>query len=290
MQKSRVLFFKYIHNTVFKITFSIRSTLWFISQKKLNIMNRTCLTFFCSLLLALSSVEKTASLSIECSFLEASYWSTFDKPYACVVYELRAAENVKETITNVTTGASGQLGEGLTFNDVIVLDLRGFCNIIPTGFDTFFPNLLGFSVYKTKLYTVSSDNLKQFPKLRELWIYSNALEYLPSNLFEHNSDIEYIHFHGNQIKFVGSDFFSKVPKLYGASFRGNVCIDRDAGDAKKIESLKKEIKKKCSSAASSENTHKATSLKISYLLYKISKLENEIMELKEQSNKAKQVN
>jgi len=248
-------------------------------------MKLTSLVTFCSILLALSVVEHTIAKNIECWFTEASYWSTFDKPYACVVYEFKAEENTKEIITEVTTGTTGLLREGTTFDDVIVLDLRGFCNIIPTGFDQFFKNLLGFSVHNTKLFTVSSDDLKQFPKLRELWIYSNELEYLPSNLLEHNPDMEYIHFNSNKIKFIGSEFFSKVPKLYGANFSGNVCINREAKDAKSVDKLKKEIKKKCSSSASSENSHKITSLKTDQLLFKISKLEREIKKLKDDNDK-----
>ena len=237
-----------------------------------------------SFFVALSLVGNTISINVECYFLEASYWTLFDKPYACVEYNFLAQENVKETITNVTTGTTGLLREGATYDDVIVLDIRGFCNLIPTGFDKFFKNILGFSVYKTKLFTVSSDDFKQFPKLRELWIYSNELEYLPSNLFEHNPDIEVIHFHNNKIKSIGSEFFSKLPKLKSASFSGNVCIVRGAGDAKKLESLKKEIKKKCSSSSSSnEDSKKISSLKIDLLLSKIAKLKKEIMDLKDES-------
>lgn len=231
---------------------------------------------FVTLLLTFSFVGHSTSITIKCWFGEASYWKTFDKPYACVDYEVSAKENIKETITGVT----GSIKEGLTNDDVIVLDLRGFFNIIPTGFDKFFKNLLGFSVYNTQLITISSDDLVQFPKLRELWIYSNVLEYLPSNLLDNNPDIEYIHFHSNQIKFIGSEFFSKVPKLYGADFSSNVCINKSAGDSKALQSLIKDIKKKCSSnAAVGDNFHKITILKTDLLLLKISKLEKEIKKL-----------
>lgn len=246
-------------------------------------MEHSRLTIFVLITLALSFVRNTSSKNVECWFTEASYWSVFDKPYACVAYDFRADENVKEIITNVTTGTTGLLREGLTYDDVIVLDIRGFCNFIPTGFDKFFKNILGFSVYNTQTFTVSSDDLKQFPKLRELWIYSNELEYLPSNLLEHNPDMEYIHFNSNKIKSIGSEFFSKVPKLYGAVFTGNVCIDRSAGDAKKLESLKKEIKKKCSSSSSGDDSKKFSSLKIDLLLLKIAKLKKEIKDLKDES-------
>lgn len=235
-------------------------------------------TILCSVLLAFTFVEKTISISVECSYLEASYWKTFDKPYACVIYKFKAAQNVRETITNVT----GTNREGSTLDDVLVLDVRGFCNIVPVGFDKFFPNLLGFSVYNTELFTISSDDLKQFPKLREIWVYSNHLEYLPSNLFEHNPDVQYISFHANKIKFIGSEFFSKLPKLFGANFSGNVCITGEVSDAKALEAKKKEIKKKCSSnSASSENSHKVITLKIDNLLYQISKLEKKLQKLKD---------
>lgn len=239
-------------------------------------MRRTSFTIFCSIFLALSCVEYVASLNIECWFGEASYWKTFDKPFACVSYDIRADENVKETVTSV----NGTISDGRKYEDVIVLDLRGFFNIIPVGFDKFFNNIRGFSVYKSDLLTISSEDLKPYPKLRELWIYSNALEYLPSNLLENNPELLSIHFHDNQIKFIGSEFFSTVPKLYGANFSGNVCISTSAGDVKKLESLKKDIKLKCSSNAGlSDDSRKITTLKTDLLLFEIQQLENEIMEL-----------
>lgn len=240
-------------------------------------MRRTSFTIFCLIFFtSLSCVVEIASLNVECWYGEASYWKTFDKPFACVSYDIKARENFKEIVTSV----NGTINDGKTNDDVIVLDLRGFFNIIPIGFDNFFKNLLGFSVYKSDLLTISSADLKPYPKLRELWIYSNALEYLPSNLLEHNPELLYIHFHSNQIKFIGSEFFSTVPKLYGASFLGNVCINIQAGNVKKLESLKKDIKIKCSSnAALDENSRKINKLKTDLLLFEISQLENEIMEL-----------
>jgi len=249
-----------------------------VSQTTLIDMRQTRLTIFCSILLSLSCVKNTIAIGIECWYTEASYWSTFDKPYACVIYKFEAAKNVRETIT----GVSGTIREGSTIDDVIVIDLRGFCNIIPVGFDTIFSNILGFSVYATQTSTVSSDDLKQFPKLRELWIYSNELEYLPSNLLEHNPNMEYIHFNSNKIKFIGSQFFSAVPKMYGADFTGNVCIDRSAGDAKNLAKLKKEIKKKCSSNAADENSQKIIYLQSDQLSKKISNLKKELNDLKDE--------
>lgn len=244
-------------------------------------MLRKRLTVFCSFLLALSFAGNTISLSIECSFKDGSYWSVLVEPYACIVYNIQGTENVKESITDVT----GSIRDGLTYKDVKVVDIRGFCNFIPDAFDNYFENIEGFSSYNTSMITVSKADLKQFPKLRELWIYFNLLEFLPSDLFEFNPHIEYIHFNNNKIKFIGPEIFSNVPKLYSLKLSSNNCIQRSVDDVKMLQLLKREIKKKCSSETGpSEISHEITSLQTDYLYLKIAKLEKEILELKD-SNK-----
>lgn len=241
-------------------------------------MTRASFTFLVSLLLAFSCVEVTHPLVIDCWFGEASYWSVLEKPYACIDYNIRGAENVKETITGVT----GSIRDGLSYSDVKVIDLRGFCSFIPSGFDKYFNNIEGFSAYNTSMLTVTSDDLKQFPKLKELWIYFNLLEFLPSNLFEHNPDIEFIHFNANKIKYVAPDLFTKIPKLHGAKFGSNKCIDRNVADIKKLQLLKREIKKKCSlETGPSEIDQDITSLQISYLQLEVARLEMQLKKLKD---------
>lgn len=237
---------------------------------------------FTSLLLTSSWVEKTDSLNIECWFNEAAYWTAFDKPYACVVHNFQGAENVQENITSVT----GETRDGLTYSDVKVFDIRGFCNFIPTGIDKYFDNIEGFSAFNTTLLTVTSDDMKQFPKLRELWIYFNLLQFLPSNLFEHNPNIENIYFHNNKIKFFGADFFTHIPKLAITNFVNNECISRDAKN-EKLFLLKREIKKKCSSETGpTEISHDIKSLQLDYLYLKKVSLQKKVLKLKE-SNKKK---
>ena len=239
---------------------------------------RNCLSLLYTIFVTLSLIDNIVPLSIDCWFGSINYWSVIHEGTGCVMYDIRGAKNVKETITNVT----GTLSEGTTFKDIKVVDMRGFCNFIPDGFDKYFENLEGFSSYNTSMLTVSSADLKQFPKLREIWVYYNLLEYLPSNLFEYNPNIEFIHFQQNKIKYIDPEFFTKIPKLIGAKFGGNECIDRNVSEVEYLILLKREIKKKCSSKAGpNEISQETASLQIDFLYLEIVKLEKEITMLKE---------
>lgn len=219
-------------------------------------------------------------LGIECWFGTANYWSSFENgsAYACIVYNIRGAENVRETITDVT----GPLSEGTSFADVKIIDIRGFCNFMPAGFDKYFENIEGFSSYNTSMKTISSDDLKQFPKLRELWIYFNLLEVLPSNLFEHNPNIESIHFKVNKIKYIGPEFFTYIPKLSVVNFATNECIDRNVDSDKSLVLLKREIKKKCSNKNGPIDVPtEVFTMQLNQLRLEASKLEKKIKEQRE---------
>lgn len=54
-----------------------------------------------------------------------------------------------------------------------------------------------------------------------------------------------VNLNGNNIKFIGENFFDYMPKLQQAVFNYNRCIDGEATDANTLISLKNEIKEKC---------------------------------------------
>lgn len=191
-------------------------------------------------------IPNSLQIVVECDYQTSHGWKLIDNPandpYGCYI---RKTLNVKSK-TSVTS-ATGTQYYGNDESGVVALSIyEGTCEVIPSGFGAVFPNVEFFQIWSAKLKTVSSADIQQFTKLREIWLYANELEYLESNLFEYNTNVEYINFKNNKIKYIGGNFFEGLPKLRAASFYDNACTSSEAEDASSLENVKNEIRQKCS--------------------------------------------
>lgn len=186
-------------------------------------------------------VASSSALKVDCEFKTSNGWDILGSPYGCFI------ENLSVTDKQQVTKAGGSHLYGNTNNEVQVFNIYGgTCKILPSGFSSVFKNIQGLTIWKANLKTISKDDLKEFPDLREIWVYHNPeLIYLESNLFEYNPKVESINFHSNKIKFVGLSFFDSLPKLKRALFNNNDCINDEAKDSAALETLKKEIYVQC---------------------------------------------
>lgn len=192
------------------------------------------------LIIALLIIGQASALKVDCEFKTSNGWDILGNPYGCFITTLKVTD--KQQVTNV----AGSHLYGNTNDEVKVVNVyEGVCNVIPSGLGVIFKNLEGLTVWNAALKAISSADLKEFSHLREINIYANKLVYLESNLFEFNPNVERINFYDNKIKYIGSNFFNQLPKLKFAEFHSNVCINDDAKDAAKFESLRKEIYSKC---------------------------------------------
>lgn len=204
-------------------------------------------------LLIKTFIPNSLQIVVECDYARSSYWYLLkghpeNYPYGCYLRNTLHV-NVKTTVT----GATGAHSDGADENEVRALYIYdGTCEVIPSGFGTIFPNIEFFTVWNAHLKTVSSADIQQFPKLREIWLYLLDLEYLDSNLFQYNTNVEYINFKQNKIKHIGANFFDNLLNLVGASFYDNTCTSLEATDDASLETLKNEINEKCSLAGAGD--------------------------------------
>ncbi|KAJ6644201.1 Cathepsin L, partial [Pseudolycoriella hygida] len=198
-------------------------------------------------------ITKSLQIVVECEYQISHGWKLIDNPdndpYGCYI---------KKTLNvNTKTSVTSATGQHYYDNDesgVHALNIyEGTCEVIPSGLGSVFPNVEFFTIWNAKLKTVTSEDIQQFSKLREIWLYTNELEYLQSNLFEYNPNVEYINFKSNKIKYIGGNFFESLPKLTAASFYDNTCTSSEANDAAALEEIKNEIKQKCSLAGTGDD-------------------------------------
>ncbi|XP_037049116.1 digestive cysteine proteinase 1-like [Bradysia coprophila] len=200
-------------------------------------------------------VPHSLQIIVECEYRTSHGWKLLENqdpandPYGCYMKNTLNV-NSKTSVTRST----GQHDHHKDESDVAALSIyKSVCEIIPSGFNSVFPNVEFFAIGASKLKTVSSADLQQFKKLREIWLYSNDLEYLESNLFEYTPHVEYINFNRNKIKFIGGNFFGNLPNLQKASFHDNVCTSREAYDAASLKKIKAETTQSCSLSGVGEN-------------------------------------
>lgn len=200
-------------------------------------------------LLALAAVMSASNaVKLDCEFQTLHGWNAVSSVDGAGSVYGGIIKNMKVTEKTIVTGVSGAHLYNNEDSGVIGLNIYepSVCHIIPDGLGDIYKNLEAFAVWKSALKTVTSADLKQFPKLREIWLYENELQYLESNLFEFNPSLEYMNFKNNKIKFIGANFFNYLPKLSKAVFWYNVCINDEATDATQLEKIRNDIKTKCS--------------------------------------------
>lgn len=128
---------------------------------------------------------------------------------------------------------------------VVVRDNCDFLTKIPLGITDFFPNLAGFTLSRCGIRELNGDDLRTYPNIIWFGIESSKLETIPGNLFQHTPLLSGISFGGNQLKSVGFDLLSNLPRLHRVYFANTFCINRVALNEEDIPGLVEELRKKC---------------------------------------------
>lgn len=181
------------------------------------------------------------TLTIKCVF-GYEYWENLGRVYTCSVEDLSYSQSDSERVTDVV----GVHDAGHSNNDVVKLNIRDqFCEIVPKGFEKFFPKLEGLRIASSDLVSLRQSDISVFPKLRNCDIYNNKLTKLYANLFEKNPNLEYLYFGFNSIKEVGTDILKPLKQLKTANFRDNNCISKIAENRHEIDQLQERLNDDC---------------------------------------------
>lgn len=116
---------------------------------------------------------------------------------------------------------------------------------MPKGIGKLLPNLEGIQISKAKLASIDIQDLKPFKNVIKLYLHSNELEVLDTNLFEFNVELRIVHLARNKLKFIGMNILEPLPKLEKAYFDNNPCINLQAASPHSLAHLKAQINEKC---------------------------------------------
>lgn len=102
---------------------------------------------------------------------------------------------------------------------------------IPLKIDSFFPNLKLLRIFNTKISKISSEELRQFPKLQTLILNFNLITELPANLLEWNQELLELVIVGlpfytrdNSLHTIGENMLVTARKLEHVNIYNNFCV------------------------------------------------------------------
>jgi hypothetical protein len=184
----------------------------------------------------------TAAIVIECEFGTYS-WQVVEGLYSC---ELRADPAI--TTPGVTvTSATGSHKPSKSHADVQGFHSREKKNInfMPRGLNDVFPNLIAIHIENAGMKEVHQSDLKQFPQLRKLVLWNNAITIIERDLFKFNPELQFVQLGNNKITQIHPMVFDHLNKLSELYLPSNLCIDARAHDRSAVENMISRVKQEC---------------------------------------------
>lgn len=225
------------------------------------------------LLFVACSICSSLGFTIDCHLNNTFLFDGLDRAYTCGVKHLITNE-INRNVSRVNT----EHQRGKTNDDVSTIQIfEKKMEYFPRGFTSFFKNIVAFHAGMNGLKYLEKSDLKDFVKLKFLYLYKNQLETLPSDLFIHNPALEYISFFDNRLTNIGSKTLMPLQSLKIAFFDKNICIDKQATTYEGLLELKLEIAQQC---IETTNEDLMSMLKLNQM--RMMKLETKVSLLSEQ--------
>jgi len=172
--------------------------------------------------MSLALFGSTKSVTFECVF-KSGAWKTLGTLYRC---EVQNAVNITSLDAAQIDSISGVHLPGYNNDNIEAFTLgKGQIHYFPRDLNKFFKNLKGIEIYSTGQKEVHQRDLKDFPKLMSLYLYTNNLEILEENLFEFNPNLELIYIGITKITHIDPHVFDKLIKLKTLYLISNTCIN-----------------------------------------------------------------
>jgi len=183
------------------------------------------------------------SASFQCGFA-VNTWGYLGTVYRC---DVPNSVNITSLDAVQVDDISGTHVAGYNNDNVEAFDIskRGPIHYFPHGINKFFTNIKGIAIRETGLKEIHQSDLKDFPKLVELWLYFSDLEILEENLFEFNPNLNLIELSSNKIKHIDPKVFDNLIKLKTLNLVSNKCIDMFAHDPIQFQNIIKTAQAQC---------------------------------------------
>lgn len=140
-------------------------------------------------------------------------------------------------------------------NDVRQLRIHNqYLTFVPKGIAEFFKNLDALYIVASSLTTISSKDLRPFPRLLSIDLWTNQLSSIDGDLFIYTPYLQWVSFAANRIEHIGHDLVTSLKDLYFLHFYDNACIHRGAENRSEVLKLSQQLSILCPSLVEATTT------------------------------------
>lgn len=221
-------------------------------------------------------LPQTPALTIDCFFDLELLFDDLKVSYTCTVKHL-VTNATKRNISEITGDHQPVKNNHDDITQLYIINQQ--MEYFPIGFTKFFKNLVAVHAGKNRLKYLEKYDLKDFVKMRYLYLYSNLLEVLQSDVFEYSLALEYVSFYNNRLMHIGAKILLPLKRLKNAFFNKNICIDKQAASEQGMSELRLEIALQCSDITDEDlmDTLKQNQMKIGGLEEKIEMISEQLV-------------
>lgn len=184
------------------------------------------------------------NLTISCRF-SFDEFKVVGEIYTC------ESENFLITPINATTTLTAIFNTSNHLQGFINSKVKGFkvdghlLKLFPKSIEKTFTNLTAIYINDGILSKITQSDLKPFPLLRYLDLFSNHIEVIEENLFEFNKNLEVIWLSDNKILKIHPNVFDNLLKLSHLYLNENLCIAMSELNRTEVLKLIREVKSSC---------------------------------------------
>jgi hypothetical protein len=217
-------------------------------------------------------------IKIDCFFDNELLFDELKVAYTCTVLELVTSKTRRNIVSVNGTHIPDTSNDNITQLHIIHKQMEYF----PIGFTKFFEHIVAIHAGMNKLSHLARDDLKEFTKIRFLYLYTNQLKVLESDVFQYNTALEYISFYNNRLMHIGSKILQPLKRLKTAYFNKNICVDKQAVASEEgISELRLEIAQQCSNITDEDlmRTLRENQMKITTLERKVDSMSDQLTDV-----------
>lgn len=181
----------------------------------------------------------TSAVEIQCEYRNLTW--TVGTFYSCWATVVSVAN------PTIVTDITGTHVAGKTNADVkaFYTSSHKILTKIPSGIESFFPNLEVFEWTFGNISTIDSNTFTPWPNLLRIDLGWNKIVSLDGNLFQYTRKLQLIFLNLNSLEHVGHDLLTFLTDLTWVSFSSNPCINMNADTPQKLRELRTQLPIQC---------------------------------------------
>jgi len=222
----------------------------------------------------------TQSATFQCNYFISGGWGSLGKIYVCFVQNSIYITSLDTAHVDFIFGKH-QADYNNDNVDAISVYYKSKVHYFPRGLNKIFKNLKGIEIQSTGLKEIHQSDLRDLPKLMNLYLWNSNLEIIEENLFEFNPNLESIFLPYNRISHINPNVFDNLFKLKYLYLGSNTCINMKAeNNSAAVQNVIKTAQAQCTNLDYSNLEQKVKYLEIGAKILNSSDLKKELENLK----------